>query len=434
MMLILLEVVSNLLIRKYKPVVVCVTGSVGKTSTKDAVAASLSTTFRVRKTPRNLNNEYGVPISIIGTFKSKDGFWALVNIFLSGVGQFFYAPNFPEILVIEVGAGKIGEVRRISKWLKPDILAITNLPNKPSHLGVFGSKEKILEEKKFLVDTMDKKGSLVIDSSSENMDLFIKDFKGNIIAYDGAKLIDSCDYTLLYHKDKEIFEPIGFKFKLALGSELSQELEFRGFIGVQNIRAMIIASLISKELGCSLKDIVDGLRTYIPSPGRLRLIRGRVDHVTIIDDSFNSSPIAVENSLKTFLSIEKSDSQRTIAVLGDMLNLGIESAAIHKTTATKEVSKVDVLITVGDVSSVWQAYNQNAYGLNKHFRNSTNAANYIKTIQKSGDLILFKGGHLIRLEKAIKILGQCDEDALVRQEGYWQVPEFELYNIGADEK
>ncbi len=434
MMLIFLEIISNLLIRKYNPIVVCVTGSVGKTSTKDAVAASLSTTFRVRKTPRNLNNEYGVPISIIGTFKSKDGFWALMNIFLSGVRQFIYASLFPEILVIEVGAGKIGEVRRIAQWLKPNILAITNLPSKPSHLGVFGSKEKILEEKKFLVDTMDKKGSLVIDSSSENMNPFVKDFKGNIITYDGAKLIDSCEYTLLYNKDEEMLEPIGFKFQLKLGSGLSQELEFRGFIGVQNIRAMIIASLIGKELGCSLADIIEGLKTYTPSPGRLRLIRGRVDHTTIIDDSFNSSPIAVENSLKTFLFIEKSDSQRTIAVLGDMLNLGVESAAIHKTTATKEISQVDVLITVGDVSSVWQAFNPNVSGLNKHFRNSTNAANYIKMIQKPGDLILFKGGHLIRLEKAIKILGQCDEDNLVRQEEYWQVPEFELYNIEKDEK
>lgn len=142
MMLNLLEKTAKALIKKYKPIVVCITGSVGKTSVKNAIASTLSKTFVVRKTPKNINNDFGVAISVIGGFEFKEGFLALLKIFFYGLRQLCIANRFPEVLVIEVGAGKIGEIERVSKWLKPDILVITNLPDKPSHLGIFGSKRK----------------------------------------------------------------------------------------------------------------------------------------------------------------------------------------------------------------------------------------------------------------------------------------------------
>jgi UDP-N-acetylmuramoyl-tripeptide--D-alanyl-D-alanine ligase len=433
-MLFILKKIAGALIKKYKPVVICITGSVGKTSTKDAVSAGLSTSFIVRKTPKNLNNEYGVPISIIGGFKFKEGFWALLRICINGLKQLYFSSCFPNVLVIEVGAGRIGEIKEVAEWLKPNIVVVTNLPDKPSHLGVFGSKEKIIIEKKWLVDAMDSNGKLFIDTSEKNMRFFTDGFKGSIKNYDSSNLEKFSNYEIIYNKTNGVIIPIGMKINLGVTDDKKMDIEFRGFIGVQNIKALVIAKLIAIELGCLPSKIVEGLKKYSPEAGRLKIISGKAENVTIIDDSFNSSPIAVENSLKNFLSIKKNSYQRTIAVLGDMLNLGAESADIHKSTIQEDVSLVDILITVGGVSKEWQAFNPNKLELNKHFKNSTNAAKYIETIQKSGDLILFKGGHLTRLEKAVKILGICSKDNLVRQEDYWQKEEFELYNQESDEK
>lgn len=426
MMLNLLEKTAKTLIKKYKPIVVCITGSVGKTSVKNAIASTLSETFVVRKTPKNINNDFGVAISVIGGFEFKEGFLALLKIFFYGLRQLCIANRFPEVLVIEVGAGKIGEIERVSKWLKPDILVITNLPDKPSHLGIFGSKEKIIREKKFLVDVMDSDGLMFLDDSEKNMDYFTKNFSGRVIKYDSRDFIDKSDYKITYTKNKGYIIPSGIKFKIDIYGGKNY-LEFKDFIGKQNIKAILISKLIAEKLDCKKDDILKGLSMYTPEPGRLKILKGKLDTITIIDDSFNASPIAVENSLYSLVSLESSLEQRKVAVLGDMLNLGDESEEIHKNTATGDVAKADILITVGDKSRIWQNFNNDKLRLNKHFKNSINAAKYLESIWKEGDIILFKGGHLIRLEKAIKYLSNCSGENLVRQEGYWQKPEFELY-------
>lgn len=426
MMLNLLEKTAKSLIKRYKPIVICITGSVGKTSVKNAVASTLSESFVVRKTPKNINNDFGVAISVIGGFEFKEGFWALLKILVYGLKQLYITNKFPKVLVIEVGAGKIGEIERVSKWLKSDILVITNLPDKPSHLGTFGSKEKIMKEKKFLADVMDSDGLMFIDDSEKNMDHFTKNFVGRVVKYDSRDFIDKSGYKIIYTKKNEYIMPTGIKFRIGIHGD-KNNLEFENFIGIQNIKAVLISKLIAEELDCEKNDILKGLSRYTPEPGRLKILKGKSGAVTIINDSFNASPVAVENSLHNLISIESNIEQRKVAILGDMLNLGDESEEIHKNTATSDIAKVDVLITVGDKSRVWQNFNDDKLRLNKHFKNSTNAAKYLESIWGEGDIILFKGGHLIRLEKAIKYLSDCSEENLVRQEGYWQKPEFELY-------
>lgn len=426
MMLNLLEKTAKSLIKRYKPIVICITGSVGKTSVKNAVASTLSESFIVRKTPKNINNDFGVAISVIGGFEFKEGFWALLKILVYGLKQLYIINKFPKVLVIEVGAGKIGEIERVSKWLKPDILVITNLPDKPSHLGIFGSKEKIMREKKFLADVMDSDGLMFIDDSEKNMDHFTNNFLGRVVGYDSRNFVDKSDYKIIYARKNEYTVPVGISFKIDIYGD-KNNLQFKDFIGKQNIKAILISKLIAEELGCKRNDTLKGLSKYTPEPGRLKILKGKLDGVTIIDDSFNASPVAVENSLHNLISIESNIEQRKVAILGDMLNLGDESEEIHKNTATSDIAKVDVLITVGDKSRVWQNFNDDKLRLNKHFKNSTNAAKYLESIWGEGDIILFKGGNLIRLEKAIKYLADCSEENLVRQEGYWQKPEFELY-------
>ena len=426
-MLSVLKKISKMLIQKYNPLVICITGSVGKTSTKDAIAAVLSTSFTLRKTPKNLNDEYGVPISVIGGFKFKDGFWALLRISLRGLKQLYFSSTFPQVLVLEVGAGRVGEIKEVAEWLKPHIVVITNLPDTPSHLGVFGSKEKIITEKKHLVDALDQNGKLFINLSEKNMAPFLKDFKGKIINYGADTSMELISYDIIYKSSNNIMLPLGIKIDFNIENTATNKIEFYGFIGTQNIKALVIAKMIGEELGCPADKILAGLKNYSPEAGRLRIIPSKTHNITMIDDSYNSSPVAVENSLRTFLSIKKSTDQRTIAVLGDMFNFGGESVNIHRSIISAELRNVDILITVGNFSKEWQTFSLNEYKLNKHFKNSTNAAKYIETIQKAGDLILFKGGHLTRLEKAVKRLGICSVENLVRQEGYYQNVKSELY-------
>lgn len=426
MMLSLLEKTAKALIKRYKPIVICVTGSVGKTSVKNAIASTLNESFVIRKTPKNINNDFGIAISVIGRFEFKEGFPALLKILVYGLKQLYIINRFPEILVIEVGAGKIGEIERVSKWLKPDILVITNLPDKPSHLGIFGSKEKIIREKKFLADVMNPNGLMFIDDSEKNMDNFTNNFLGRVMKYDSRKFVDKSDYKIIYKKNSGYTMPVGISFRLDVYGE-DNTFQFKDFIGKQNIKAILISKLIAEELDCKKNNILKGLSKYAPEPGRLKILKGKLGGVTIIDDSFNAAPIAVENSLHSLISIKTDVGQRKVAVLGDMLNLGNESDEIHRNTAISDIAKVDILITVGDKSRVWQNFNNDKLRLNKHFKNSTNAAKYLESIWEKGDVILFKGGYLIRLEKATKFLSNCSGENLVRQEGYWQKPEFELY-------
>lgn len=432
-MLTLLEKTASSLIKKYKPKIICITGSVGKTSTKEAIACALSTSYRIRKTSRNYNNDYGVPISVIGGFESEEGFWALFIIYIYGLMQWVFRLNFPDVLVLEVGAGKIGEIERITSWLKPDVVVVTNLPNVPAHLGIFGSKEMVIKEKKFLINNMDKEGVLIIDKNEPNSDLFYGDFNGKIIFYDGKKNITDSHYQISYKKENSFFKPTGFSIQVPTKKGEKTTLSFNGFLGTQNIRAITVALIVAKVINCDFDKALVGIRNkYKPECGRLRIFKGIKNDVTIIDDSFNASPIAVENSLMTMLSIQTTNQQRRIAVLGDMLKLGNQEKEIHQRTGTKEIPQADILITVGNISEIWQKDNANRLKLNKHFKNSTNAARYIQDIQRPGDIIHFKGGHLIRLEKAVALLTNCPKKSLARQEKYYKNPALELNQESAD--
>lgn len=430
-MLTFLEKTAAALIRKYKPTIICITGSVGKTSTKEAVSCALSTSFRIRKTSRNYNNDFGVPITVIGGFESEEGILSLCRMLVYGLWQLYFSSKFPEVLVVEVGAGKIGEIERIAKWLKPNIVVVTNLPHFPSHLGVFGSKEMLIREKKFIVDAMNKQGKLIIDKDEANAEHFYDKSPGKIIFFNGRKFIENSNYEITYKDVGDYTYPIGFKFDVDI-EQSDKRIEFNGFLGIQNVKAIGIAVTVAEQLHCEADRILLGIQKYRPECGRLRIITEQNVDITVLDDTFNASPYAIENSVKTLLSLRKSGEQRRIAVLGDMLKLGKDAEDIHRETAIDQISKVDILVTVGNISGVWQEYNSNRHHLNRHFKNSLNAAYYIEKIQKEGDLILFKGGHLTRLEKAVAYLTKCSQNNLVRQENYYKTHELDLNPVSAD--
>jgi len=138
---------AQLILKKYKPKVVAVTGSVGKTSTKDAIAKVLEKKFRVRKSKKSYNSELGVPLAIIGAESGWDSIYMWLVAFWKGVAAIVTRENYPEILVLEVGADRPEDIKKIRLWLKPDVAVLTALAEIPVHVEFFSGPEEVLARK-----------------------------------------------------------------------------------------------------------------------------------------------------------------------------------------------------------------------------------------------------------------------------------------------
>src|SRR3989338_1816365 len=145
---------ARAVLRKYKPMIVAVTGSVGKTSTKDAIYAVLSKSARVRKSEKSFNSEIGLPLTILGAPNAwSNPFRWLANI-VDGLFLIWFDAPYPEWLVLEVGADRPGDIRSLAGWLPVDIAVITRLPEVPVHVEFFDSPEAVVEEKASLIDAI----------------------------------------------------------------------------------------------------------------------------------------------------------------------------------------------------------------------------------------------------------------------------------------
>ncbi len=160
----LLEIEAKLVLKKYKPTIIAITGSVGKTSTKDAIYTVLSHFFFVRKSEKSFNSEFGVPLTILGCPNGWSNPVQWAENLLKGLWLIIYPHKYPKWLVLEVGAGKPGDIKSIAKWLKPDVVVITRFPDMPVHVEFFGTPAAVIEEKTYLVKALSKDGLLVINA------------------------------------------------------------------------------------------------------------------------------------------------------------------------------------------------------------------------------------------------------------------------------
>src|SRR3989339_2092923 len=159
---------AKLIIKKYNPKIIAITGSVGKTSTKDAIFTILSKFKIVRKSQKSFNSEIGLPLTILGSENGwNDPFIWLENI-IHGFYLILWKQSYPEYLVLEVGVGKPGDIKNnVAPWLNPDMVVITRFPDKPVHVEFFESVESIIEEKSALAFALKKDGILVLNHDDE---------------------------------------------------------------------------------------------------------------------------------------------------------------------------------------------------------------------------------------------------------------------------
>ena len=379
--------------------VVAVTGSVGKTSTKDMIASVLSSKYNTLKTKGNMNNNIGMPMTILEL-------------------------NDENAMVVEMGMNHFGEIELLTDIAKPTIAVITNIGT--AHIGNLGSRENILKAKLEILDGMKKK-ILVINNDNDLLHKFYLENKDNpeieIHTYGIENKSEVMGYNIRLGEDSSWFDckiendlenkssvnnvSIGKKNTIDndLKNEFSVEVPVGGLHFIYN---SLCAITVANLLNLNQSEIKCGIKKFVPTKNRMDITKLK-NGVTIINDSYNASFDSMQmllNYLSNFTA------KRRIAVLGDMLELGDYSKELHEKVG-KEVAKnnVDILIVSGE-NSKYIAEKAIKDGMNKenvyYFDNGDKIYNFIKKIWRDGDCILFKASNGMRFfEIADKLIAEC---------------------------
>ena len=411
---------ANLLLRLAKPKIIAVTGSVGKTSTKDAVYHAIKNISSARKSEKSYNSEIGVPLSILGL----DNAWQNPILWIKNIGNglmhALFPFHYPKVLVLEMGVDRPGDMKRLTSWIKPDIVVLTRLPDVPVHVEYFSSPLEVVAEKLILVEALATDGVLIYNNDDEKVRQAALDIRQKAVGYSRYSM---SDYTV--SEDKIIYEkglPKGVKFTISHNSE-EAEFSLNGAVGVSSLYNFAAAAAVAGELGAELQDTAAEMKNFVPPPGRLRLIPG-LKNTVIIDDTYNSSPVALESALSTLKEV--SGFNRKIAVIGDMLELGRYSTEAHERAGQQAAECSDVLITVG-VRSRTVAASALASGMSEknilQYDDAVIAGKELQNFIQPGDLILIKGSQGLRMERIVlEIMNEPEKapDLLVRQSKAWQ--------------
>jgi UDP-N-acetylmuramyl pentapeptide synthase len=417
----LIQIEATLILKKYKPKIVAVTGSVGKTSTKDAVYTVISKAFHTRKSEKSFNSDIGVPLTVLGCNNAWSNPIKWLQNLWSGLMLILFKHTYPEWLVLEVGADRPGDIEGICKWLKPDITVITKFAEVPVHIEYFKSRDHVIAEKGYLAQALKHDGTLILNSDDADVVAFKNKTKNKVLTYGllGDTEVRATNYDVYYSEDSG--EPFGITFKVEyMGNCLP--VKILGSLGTNNIYSALAALSVGIALGLNLVESAENLNKLTPPKGRMNIIKG-IKNTTIIDDTYNSSPVALTSALETLKNMKVRG--RRIAVLGDMLELGKHTSDAHKKAGEQAASSCDLLVTVGIRSRVLAEtaidFHLDADSV-LQFDTSLEAGNYLQNILKANDVILVKGSQSTRMEKAVKeIMAEPEKayDLLVRQEKEW---------------
>lgn len=346
----------------YQGKVIAITGSVGKTSTKDMVSALLQSKYKVHKTQGNMNNHLGLPLTIL-SLKDED------------------------ILVVEMGMNHFGEISTLTNIAKPNIAIITNIGT--AHIGNLGSRENILKAKLEILEGLDKGGVLVINNDNDLLHEHKDEIKTKVIT---IGINNQSDY-MASNIQEDMFS------SSFLVNEKEEVLLPQG--GRASIYNYLVGYAICDYLG--VKDKIKGLKNLESSKNRLEVKETSMGY-TIIDDSYNASYDSVKNSLDL---IGKS-SKRKIAVLGDILELDKYGESIHRSIAPIVIAnKIDKLFLVGDMAK-YIGLEATKLGYNSdniyYFSKESDSYQTLEKELKKDDIVLFKASHGMKLNKIVDYL------------------------------
>lgn len=411
---------ARIALTRHKPRVIAVTGSVGKTTTKDAIFNTLSGSEHVRKSAKSFNSDIGVPLTILGCDNgASNPFKWLINI-LIGI-LVILRSDYPKWLVLEVGADRPGDIRRIAKWLRPDIAVITGVPAIPVHVEFFNSPEDVVREKRALAEYLKPGGKLVLNGDDARMREIHGSFRGASVTYG---MENNNDFFASHEEiNYEAGLPVGMLFRVDHKGS-SVPVSIFGALGLPRVYAALAAIAVADIVGIDTVTAASALTGWDPPPGRVRIIEGMKGSI-IIDDTYNSSPSAALAALDTLKAVHAT---RRIAVLGDMLELGKYSKEAHKQVGERAASCADVLITIGFRARAMAEAALDAGMKEENIRqyehsDIARATDELLIDAREGDIILVKGSQGMRMERVVRSLMNDPEqaaDLLVRMDREWQ--------------
>lgn len=417
--ILLITLEAKLVLRKYKPRIIAVTGSVGKTGTKDAIFSVLASSFYIRKSEKSFNSEIGIPLTILGCPNAWSNIPKWIRNIFEGLALIILKNHYPKWLVLEVGADRPGDIEKTARWIKPDIVLLTRFPDVPVHVEFFSSPDALIEEKLHLVKALKRDGALIVNADDEKMKSIKTAPKHQMLSFGFGRHADVIASNISY--PREGGDVKGMSFRVDYDGK-SMPVSVKGYIGKQHIYSFIAALAVGIREHISVLTMVGALEAHVPPPGRMRLIEG-MNNSVIIDDSYNSSPIATNEALKTLFELQIRG--KKIAVLGDMLELGTYSSEAHRKIGGQVALSSDVLITVGIRS---RDIARGAHKAKMYKRNiiecndADEAGERARERIGEGDVVLVKGSQSMRMEKVVeRIMAKPDrkKELLVRQDDEW---------------
>lgn len=390
---------------------IVVTGSVGKTSAKLAIATILSEKFRVRAHKGNHNTFLSAPLAILGIKYPKNirNIFEWLAVFRSAKKR-IKSPSDVDFIIQELGSDRIGQVPHFGTYLKPDIAVVTAIS--AEHMEYFQTIDTVAKEelsvsnysKLTLINREDIDGKYAEYITSSDIQTY-----GTTISAEYNFLIDDYSAQDGYSGVMSLLE-LNDPFKVHIK-----------LIGEHSLRPIVAASAIGAKFGMTKDEIISGVSKIKAVPGRMNLLNG-AKQSTIIDDTYNSSPLAAQAAIR---ELYKLDASMKIAVLGSMNELGVTSQAEHEELGKMcDPNQLAWVITVGKEANNYLAPAAKSRGCQvKSFSSAIEAGGFVNSVVEPGMAILFKGSQGdIYLEEAVKIVlsDSRDEPRLVRQSEKWK--------------
>lgn len=387
---------AKVILTKYQPKIVVITGSIGKTSTKEALYTILRRFVSVRKNTIQGNN-LGLALSIIGGDPEPKPLNYLQTIW-KGINLVLLKAPYPKWLILELSVREPGDLRLITPWLTPDSVIVTYFGLMPPHIEFFKSREHLIDEKLKIIARLKKGGTVYLNADDPNFEYVKSKIKASIVTFGltaGVNVLGSNVQTI-YENDF----PSGMNFKVNLEGH-SLPVNIKGALGKNHVCAFLASVALASRERFNLIEASQAAENYSAPWGRMRLSLGK-QGALIIDDSYNSSPKALEEALNTLRDIKTPG--RKIAVLGDMLELGRDTYENHKQMGALAAKTANQLVTIGFRA---RGFGEGAAGLMPsgnifEFEDPRQVINFLKNSIKPGDVILVKGSRIMHLEKIVE--------------------------------
>lgn len=383
-------------VRKYQPTIVAVTGSVGKTTTKELVAAVLATKYALRQSSDNYNSEFGVPLTILDQPVGRSvGQW--LSVLRQGTQQMFRKEEYPEVLVLEMAADKVGDITHLTELAPPDVAIVTNV--RPVHLETFGSVEAIAREKGQLVRGLTETGTAILNFDDTAVRLMRTGAPAGVIYYGQSSeanvWISEVEYTAQ--------GLIGTLNVAETPGDLPRTwLVKTPLVGVHQLSGIAAAISAGIALEVTVEDALATIADYTPPAGRGRLLTGRAG-LRILDESYNASPQAVIDALHALRALPGPH----WAVLGDMAELAEDTAAGHRRVGEQAGAWLAGLVVIGqEAATIADAARSAGLPDNRIFvaQNVREAAALVDPEKQGGTVLVKASQATMYLERVVEAL------------------------------